>query len=281
MFRYLIYFISGSFLIAIITTIAETKSAKLAGIAMSLPGITFLSLIFIGISQGSNFSSKAAMWNPIGCVADLAFMGLFAIGINLLKYVKFKNVGRNTNIKENENLYEVLCGISIALLGYFLIILVLSKIPTINGWTSVAFLWIAVVFFCILFKNYVSINTKNIKKIVSKKDIILRGLFGGCTVAAVVIVGDIAGDKWAGLFSSFPGTIAPVLILLHYRNGKNMSYNVIKSAPIGLASTGLYSLIVWLSYPIYGIWIGTFVSYLVALVFLIILINFCNYSATL
>jgi hypothetical protein len=52
---------------------------------------------------------------------------------------------------------------------------------------------------------------------------------------------DSAGYLWGGLFSSFPGTITPVLVFLHLKNGKEMSYTVIKSSPIGLSATGLYS----------------------------------------
>jgi len=82
-------------------------------------------------------------------------------------------------------------------------------------------------------------------ELVSVKEIIFRGLFGGSVVAAIVILGDSAGYIWGGLFSSFPGTITPVLILLHLKNGKDMSYGVIKSAPIGLSGTGLIP--VWLA----------------------------------
>ncbi len=63
-------------------------------------------------------------------------------------------------------------------------------------------------------------------------------------MAAVVILGDTFGYLWGGLLSSFPGTITPVLVLLHLKNGKDMSYGVIKSAPIGLSGTGLYSCMV-------------------------------------
>ncbi len=85
--KYLIYFLSGSILITAITLVAEKRSQKIAGILMCLPVITFISLLFLGVSQGAEFASMAAVWNPIGAVADLVYIGLFAIGINLPRYV--------------------------------------------------------------------------------------------------------------------------------------------------------------------------------------------------
>src|SRR5574341_1483732 len=94
--KYLIYFISGSILITAITVIAEKKSPKVAGILMSLPVITFLSLLFLAVSQGVDFASKAAVWNPIGAMADLVYMCLFLVGVNLPEYFQENNTEKET-----------------------------------------------------------------------------------------------------------------------------------------------------------------------------------------
>ncbi len=268
--KYLIYFISGSILITSITLIAEKKSPKIAGIMMSLPVITFLSLLFMAISQGVDFSSKAAIWNPIGAIADLLYMGLFAVGIGLPGYIQ-KNTGRREGKNGNiEKIIEILAGILFGFTGYFLFILTSSKFQIESGWISLLYLWISAIVFYVLFKKLKEIKLEK-PQLVSTKEIIFRGLFGGGVVAAVVILGDSAGHMWGGLFSSFPGTITPVLVLLHLKNGKDMSCCVIKSAPIGLSGTGLYSCMVWLLYPVYGIVMGTLVSYLAVFVFLFVL----------
>ena len=265
--KYLIYFISGSILITSITIIAEKKSPKIAGIMMSLPVITFLSLLFMAISQGADFSSKAAIWNPIGAIADLVYMGLFAVGIGLPGYIQ-RNTGRGEGKNgKNEKIIEILAGLLLGFTGYLLFILVSSKFQIASGWISLSYLWISAIVFYVLFKRLKEIKLEK-PQLVPAKEIIFRGLFGGGVVAAVVILGDSAGHMWGGLFSSFPGTITPVLILLHLKNGKDMSCCVIKSAPIGLSGTGLYSCMVWLLYPVYGIIMGTLVSYLAVLVFL-------------
>jgi len=267
--KYFVYFISGSILIASITIIAEKKSPKIAGILMSLPVITFLSLVFMAISQGVDFAGKAAIWNPIGAIADLVYMGFFAAGIKIPEYIDKKQNGKYQN-RKSDRIIEIFFGLITGFAGYFVSILFLSKLSINSGWISLVFLWIAAIISYKIFRQFPDVKTVP-KKIVSSKDILFRCLFGGSAVAAVVILGDSAGYLWGGLFSSFPGTITPVLVLLHLKNGKEMSYGVIKSSPIGLSATGLYSCMVWLLYPLYGIFMGTLASYMAVLGFLFVI----------
>ncbi len=139
--------------------------------------------------------------------------------------------------------------------------------PITSGWVSLVALWVMAVIFYIFFKRLKEDHAVK-SECVSTYDLILRALFGGAVVAGVVVLGDSFGYIWGGLFSSFPGTITPVLVLLHLKNGKGIISGVIKSSPIGLSATGLYSCMVWLLYPTYGIIAGTVVSYLAVLGFL-------------
>jgi len=272
--KYFVYFISGSILIASITVIAEKKSPKIAGILMSLPVITFLSLIFMAMSQGVDFAGHAALWNPIGAIADLVYMGFFAGGIKIPEYIDIKQNGKYRN--GSDRIKEVFCGLITGFAGYFVSILILSKLSISSGWISLIFLWIAAIISYKIFRRFPYMKIAP-KKIAPSKDILFRCLFGGSTVAAVVILGDSAGYLWGGLFSSFPGTITPVLVLLHLKNGKEMSYSVIKSSPIGLSATGLYSCMIWFLYPLYGIFMGTLVSYTAVLGFLFVIKKTVNF----
>jgi hypothetical protein len=273
--KYFVYFISGSILIASITVIAEKKSPKIAGILMSLPVITFLSLIFMAMSQGVDFAGKAAIWNPIGAVADFVYMGFFAAGIKIPEYTDKKQNGKYRSAR-SDRIKEVFCGLITGFPGYFISILVLSKLSISSGWISLIYLWVAAIISYKIFQRFPDMKIAP-KKIFTSKDLLFRCLFGGSAVAAIVILSDSAGYIWGGLFSSFPGTITPVLVLLHLKNGKEMSYGVIKSSPIGLSATGLYSCMVWLLYPLYGILMGTLVSYTAVLGFLYVLKKTVNF----
>lgn len=261
--KYLIYFLSGSVLITAITLVAEKRSQKTAGILMCLPVITFLSLLFIGISQGAEFAGKAAVWNPLGAVADLVYIGLFSVGINLPGFI-----GKtNTLCDRTKKIIELISGLISGFAGYLVSIAVFSRLQITSGWASLFALWVAAVIFYILFKRLKE-NYAVKPGPVTTYDLVLRGLFGGAVVAGVVILGDSFGYIWGGLFSSFPGTITPVLVLLYLKNGKGIISGVIKSSPVGLSATGLYSCMVWLLYPMYGIIEGTFAAYIAVLGFL-------------
>jgi len=65
---------------------------------MSLPVITLLSLLFMAVSQGVYFASRAAVWNPIGAIADLLYMGLFAAGIRVPEYIEKIKMEMKTKI---------------------------------------------------------------------------------------------------------------------------------------------------------------------------------------
>jgi hypothetical protein len=229
----------------------------------------------MAMSQGVDFAGKAALWNPIGAVADLVYMGFFAAGIKIPEYIDKKQDGKYRNGR-SDRIKEISCGLITGFAGYFVSILVLSKLSISSGWVSLIFLWIAAIISYKIFRRFPDMKIAP-KKTVSSKDILFRCLFGGSAVAAVVILGDSAGYLWGGLFSSFPGTITPVLVLLHLKNGKEMSYGVIKSSPIGLSATGLYSCIVWLLYPLYGIFMGTLVSYTAVLGFLYVIKKTVNF----
>ena len=147
--KYLIYFLSGSILITAITLVAEKRSQKIAGILMCLPVITFLSLLFIGISQGAEFAGRAAVWNPIGAVADLVYIGLFAVGINLPGYF-----GKTNTLSDRmKKIIDLLSGLLSGFAGYFLSIAIFSHLPITSGWVSLFALWAAAVIFYIFLKG--------------------------------------------------------------------------------------------------------------------------------
>lgn len=259
--KYLIYFLSGSTLITLITVIAEKKSPRTAGLLMSLPVITFLSLLFMALSQGAWFGSRAAVWNPIGAIADLVYMGLFVTGAAIPGLA-----GRGRT--ESKRSKEILAGLLLGFSGYFLSLMLFSGFNVTDGWVSLGALWAAAFIAHRLFGKLDDVDMQQ-RETASARELAFRALFGGCTVAFVVILGDSAGYVWGGIFSSFPGTITPVLIILHIKYGRLMSQSVIKSAPLGLSATGLYSIMVWLTYPEYGIAAGTIMAYISVAVFLL------------
>ncbi len=74
--------------------------------------------------------------------------------------------------------------------------------------------------------------------------------------------------EWAGLFSAFPITLFPLILIVHISYDKEHVHTIIKNFPVGLGALIIYSLSVYKVYPIWGIYIGTVVSFIMATVYL-------------
>lgn len=259
MLKYVLYFLIGSGLIASITLIAERASPRLAGILMALPTITFFSLLFMALEHGVEFAGSAAMWNPLGIVADVVFLELFVLGTRI-------STGNRA----------LIIALLLAFAGYFSGIFLLRFLPLENGFQALALLWLSCIAAYISFRKLADIKFDS-RAIASWQQILFRGSFGGIVISGVIFLGDVAGSLWGGIFSSFPGTITPVLILLYSSHGREMTDSVIRDSPIGLAGTGLYSCMIWLLYPVGEILSGTLGAILILIAFLLTISFFRTY----
>jgi hypothetical protein len=91
--------------------------------------------------------------------------------------------------------------------------------------------------------------------------------------AAIVIITSTAkfvGPGWAGLFSAFPITMLPLVVIIHFTYGPKHVYSILKNVPRGLGSLVIYSLAVFFFYPSYGIYVGTVMAYALATIYLIV-----------
>ncbi|MEM2925291.1 MAG: hypothetical protein QXJ68_06335 [Methanocellales archaeon] len=249
--KYIIYFLAGAGLITCITTIAEKNSPRIAGILMTLPTITFLSLLLIAMEQGLEYASKAAMWNPIGLIADVIFLGMFALSTRVSR--------------------SLVISLFLAFASYFTSIFLLRSLSIANGFQALALLWLSCTAAYVQFRK---LNARKFKGVgVSWRQILFRGGFGGVVITSIVLLSDISSAKWSGIFSAFPGTITPVLIVLYHRYGREMTDAVIRDSPLGLAATGLYSFTIWLLYPRENLplpW-STLIAFLILIAFLLII----------
>jgi branched-subunit amino acid transport protein AzlD len=88
-------------------------------------------------------------------------------------------------------------------------------------------------------------------------------------VVAVTMSALAVGPGWAGLFSAFPITLLPFLVIIHYAHEPEYAYTILKNMPRGLMSLVIYCAAVALLYPRLGLGWGTVVAYVLAAVYLI------------
>jgi hypothetical protein len=64
----------------------------------------------------------------------------------------------------------------------------------------------------------------------------------------------------AGIFSSFPTILLPLLLIIHFNHSNLQARTIIKNTPFGLTSVVVYSFLVYLTYPTIGIFWGTIIG---------------------
>ncbi len=99
------------------------------------------------------------------------------------------------------------------------------------------------------------------------------GLLAGFMILVIIATANFVGSRWAGLFSAFPSTLFPLILIVHLTYDKAHVHTIIKNFPLGMGSLITYLLCVSIVYPVSGIYIGTVISLAAASVFPITLIG--------
>ena len=243
-------FILAAFFVIALSLVAEYISPKWAGIFSGFPTGTAIILYFYALENGLEFAGESAIYNMVGLVAMQMF--LFCYYLSGLVAKKFK----------------IIISIIGAIIGYTITILVLSKF-SFSPTFAVMIPLISILLFKILFQkiDYSEINVK-IKP--TWKVILGRAGLAALIISFITTIAQLVGHKWAGLFSAFPTTVFPLLLIIHFSYGEQYVHSIIKHVPDGLISLLIYSLIIYLSYPQFGLYSGIILAFSGAIVYLLI-----------
>jgi len=233
--------------VIVLSVVAERSSPRIAGILSGYPTGTAITLFFYGYQISPQFAADSAVFNMIGLVAMQAFI-----------YFYYK-VSLKLNI-----VYSSL----IAIAGYLFVIWMLHFIE-LNKFVSV-FIPIASIFlFLYLFRNINNVTVKERARL-SQKALFLRALLAASIILFVTGIASTVGSTWSGLFSAFPSTLFPLILIVHYTYDTKHVHAVIKNVPVGILSLVLYSLTLSIVYPSMGIYWGTLAGFIVATAYLIV-----------
>ncbi len=180
------------------------------------------------------------MYNIHGLFAALAF----SIGYYISTFYKGK--------------FEIFLSLLISFVSYLIIAFILAYIPPHVFFTPfivIILMLIATIYFAK--KENFSID-KKIKT--SLSDILFRSIL---TISIFLVVSSLpkyVPSNIAGIFSSFPTVLLPLLLIIHFRHSNLQARTIIKNTPFGLSSVVIYSLIVYFSYEKIGIVYGTIIA---------------------
>jgi len=208
-----------------------------------------MGLLFIGLTKSPADVVEAAVMVPASEVAAYIYFTLFAVLI--LKY-------------------RLIPSLLIALLSWALSAFLLLTFPPANFLMSILYM-IPGTF--ITYLIIISLPQVHHLKVfpMNAKHILTRSILGGTMITLSVILSKTLGNIWGGLFSTFPATFTSTMIIYYLLQGKQVIPSVGKSLFFpGLFGYMIYAYIVALTYPRFGIWLGTVLSYTAIAIFFVI-----------
>lgn len=244
---FLVKFTVVAVFVLVLSIISERRGPKMAGFISGLPTGSVITLFFFGMENGAEFASNSAIFNLAGMVALQTLIFLY--------YLVSNHVRRLTIIVSSV----------VGATGYLaaISILQLFKFDVV---TAPIFTMASIPLFIYLFRK---IQNKGIAKRVKlgPKILLLRAVIASIFILAVTAAAHILGPKLAGLFSAFPTTLFPLMLIVHYTYGTKEVHTIIKNVPNGLMAMVIYGISVFFTYPLLGIYLGTLVSYSLVLVY--------------
>ena len=236
--------------VLLLSLVAERVSPRVAGILSGYPLGAAIALFFIGLENGPGFASNSAVYTMMGLVATQSFVYLYFRASLFFK--RFNILGSS------------FCAIS----GYFIVIWLLHFIRP-DKFLAVLIPVASVFFFVYLFKEVKNATIQN-KIRLTPKILLFRALLAAFTIVLITGSAKFVGPRWAGLFSAFPITLLPLILIMHLTYDKEHVHTITKNFPLGLGSLIIYSLTISIVYPINGIYVGTLISLAAATAYLFV-----------
>ena len=223
-----------------LTTVAEKVSVKTSGLLSGLPIGSAITLVFFAIEYGVSYVQQTALYNIHGLFAALAF----CVGY----YISTFYTGK----------FEIFFSLMVSFISYIVIAFLLSLIPPHLVFTPL-------IVYTLLLGCAIYFSKKEDHKIVktdkvSVFDLVIRSVL---TIGIFLIVSSLpkyVPANLAGIFSSFPTILLPLLLIIHFNHSNLQARTIIKNTPFGLTSVVVYSFLVYLTYPTIGIFWGTIIG---------------------
>lgn len=240
-----------------LTTVAEKVSVKTSGLLSGLPIGSAITLIFFAIEYGVPYVQQTALYNIHGLFAALAF----CIGY----YISTFYTGK----------FEVIYSLIISFVFYLIIAFILSFIPPHIIFTPL-------IVFALLLICAIYFSKKEDHKIVKTDkvsifDLILRSVLTIGIFLLITSFPKYLPTNLAGIFSSFPTILLPLLLIIHFNHSNLQARTIVKNTPFGLTSIVLYSFLVYLTYPVIGVLVGTIISLSSSILFIVIQTKLLKY----
>ncbi|MBU2550173.1 MAG: hypothetical protein KKB20_17325 [Proteobacteria bacterium] len=240
-----------------LSLLAEHVSPRIAGVVSGYPLGAAISLFFIGYDLGPEFAARSAVYTAAGLAATQAFAAAYFLA-------SWRMNGR-------PRLPAVLISTVVGLAGFFAVALAMH--PLRVGLLAAGLLALgSILFFDRLLRNLTDAGIQNRVR-TGPGIIITRALAAAVFIILVTSTARLVGPGWAGLFSAFPITMLPLIVIVHWTYRTEHVHTIIKNVPRGIGALAVYTLTVSLLYPRIGIYWGTLAAYAGATIYLVLLVQ--------
>ena len=244
--RVLLSFVVAGIWITLATVLSEKFGTKIGGAFGNLPSTLLVSIIFIAWTQDLLFVTETLKIIPLALMVDTIFLFVYIVAA--------KKIERGAPL--------------IALIIWFLLALPIGFMMYDDIWIgSLLFVVVTVVaFYWLEYRMHIPSKAGR-KKQYTLGELSMRGGFAGSVVASAVVIAAFGGPVWGGLASVFPAVMLSTMYLLTKAQGSGFAQATGKVMLPASMNLGVFALVAYHLYPVYGLVVGSIVAYLAAFVF--------------
>jgi hypothetical protein len=216
----------------------------LGGILSGLPLGTGIMVYFISREQGTAFMIQGIPWGIAGLSASLVFCTAYLW----------------TALKIGRRFLSVLMASIAGFLLFLAVGILIINLKLNLPLSLVCFL--AVFSGNMIFVRKLAKPRTGIDKTKSSfSRMIIRGMAAGIIILLTTGFAAVFGPKWSGIFSAFPATLYPLLIILHIESGNKIFPLVIREFSFSISTLAVFFMLCFILLPAFGLNRGFLIVY--------------------
>ncbi len=233
-----------------LSLVAERVGIRQAGVLAGFPHGIAIVLFFIGLEQGAEFATNAALFATAG------------LGANVLLAYIYAQLSMRLSAGLAAVVLTGLASVSAFLAAAFILHLI-SPGPAL----AVGLTLSMIILVRFLLRKTIS-NDIAEKPRLRILELLLRAAIAAVIVVLITSAAAAIGPGWAGLLAGFPVVTFPLLLIIHARHGPVPVAAMVRHYPFGLVSLLVFTLSVSWGFATLGVGLGTLVGLLAALFYL-------------
>lgn len=224
-------------MVILVTIIGERWGTRIGGLVGTIPSLLLIALIFIGLSNGPERAAGSARIVIVEMGANITFLSVYLLTLH-------RGMGP-----------ALIFSMSVwAVISY--LILISEGFGTAGN--SLLYFFMLAVNLTLL--RHIGISSQPMKLKYSAKELSFRGILGGTAIGTSVFLSKMGGPVIGGIFAIFPAIFLSTMIIYSLKHGIEVPRSMGKSMTLGSLNVFSYALTASLTFPMFGIWLGTVLS---------------------